>query len=310
MEMINVQALGKWYAETPALEDVSFSVQSGEVIGLLGPNGAGKTTLMKILTGYLHPTTGTATVGGLDVLAKIDKVQQLVGYLPENAPLYPELTVQSYLKMIADLRGIPAANQIAMISEAVHAVDLEDRLTRSIGTLSKGYRQRVGLAQAILHKPKLLILDEPTNGLDPTQIAQVRQLIKKLAYKATILLSTHILPEVEATCDRAIIIMKGKVRADARLSELASSSTALISFTEDDVKPESLLAEVPGVVNVKPRPQEEHLTYAVTTDSPEDICPALFRLAAEQNWPVSELRRDVRNLENVFNSLAAEEGIQ
>ncbi len=309
MEMIKVEGLGKVYGDTPALEDVSFSVQSGEVIGLLGPNGAGKTTLMKILTGYLHPTSGTATIGGFDVLSQTDQVQKLVGYLPENAPLYPELTVQSYLGMMADLRGIGAADQREMISEAIHAVGLEDRLTRPIGTLSKGYRQRVGLAQAILHRPRLLILDEPTNGLDPTQITQVRKLIRKLADQATILLSTHILSEVEATCDRAIIIMFGRLRADARLADLAGSSTALISFT-GEVEAEPLLRDVPGVVKVSRERHDGRTTYAVTTETGEDICPKLFRLAAERKWPVAELRRDVRNLEHVFNELAAEGGLR
>ena len=308
MEMIKVEGLGKVYDGIPALEDVTFSVESGEVIGLLGPNGAGKTTLMKILTGYLHPTTGTAKIGGLDVLTQTDEVQKLVGYLPENAPLYPELTVQSYLRMMADLRGIAADKQQAMISEAVCAVGLKDRLTRPIATLSKGYRQRVGLAQAILHKPKLLILDEPTNGLDPTQITQVRKLIKRLAKQATILLSTHILSEVEASCDRAIIIMFGKVRADARLADLAGSSTALISFTEE-VDAEPLLRKIPGVVDVVRERHNGRITYAVTTETNEDICPQLFQLAAQQRWPVAELRRDVRNLENVFNELAAEGGL-
>lgn len=210
--MIEVRDLKKTYGEVEALKDVSFSVQSGEVIGLLGPNGAGKTTVMKILSGYLHPTSGIAEVAGLDVSRFPGEVQEMIGYLPENAPLYPELTVQGQLRMIANLRAIPENEQLQYASDAVHAVGLEDRLVRPIATLSKGYRQRVGLAQAIIHRPKLLILDEPTNGLDPTQIIEVRNLIRSLAHKATVIVSTHILSEVEATCDRAIIIMNGEVK--------------------------------------------------------------------------------------------------
>jgi ABC-2 type transport system ATP-binding protein len=303
-EMINVSNLGKRYGELEALTDISFSVDSGEVIGLLGPNGAGKTTLMKILTGYLHPSSGKATIGGLDVLAQTRKVQQLVGYLPENAPLYPELTVQAQLRMSAALRGIAERGRDQLISEAVHAVGLEDRLVRTIGTLSKGYRQRVGLAQAILHRPKLLILDEPTNGLDPTQIVEVRKLIRRLAEDATVLLSTHILPEVEATCDRAVIIMQGRLRADARLEELATSSTAtLVLDQEEDVS--AKLLDLPGVEEVSSLLEQNRSSYEITFNE-EDLCPAVFNLAVKEGWPLHELRRDQHTLETVFNQLALE----
>jgi ABC-2 type transport system ATP-binding protein len=303
-EMINVSNLGKRYGELEALTDISFSVDSGEVIGLLGPNGAGKTTLMKILTGYLHPSSGKATIGGLDVLAQTRKVQQLVGYLPENAPLYPELTVQAQLRMSAALRGIAKRGRDQLISEAVHAVGLEDRLVRTIGTLSKRYRQRVGLAQAILHRPKLLILDEPTNGLDPTQIVEVRKLIRRLAEDATVLLSTHILPEVEATCDRAVIIMQGRLRADARLEELATSSTAtLVLDQEEDVS--AKLLDLPGVEEVSSLLEQNRSSYEITFNE-EDLCPAVFNLAVKEGWPLHELRRDQHTLETVFNQLALE----
>ncbi|PIY20137.1 MAG: ABC transporter, partial [Deltaproteobacteria bacterium CG_4_10_14_3_um_filter_60_8] len=191
--MIEVLNLEKSYGDVKALAGISFAVKPREVIGLLGPNGAGKTTLMKILAGFLHPEAGTARIGGYDVLEDPVAVQAMLGYLPENAPLYPELSVQAHLKMMADLRGIPAAEQRRKLSVAVHAVGLADRLTRPVSTLSKGFRQRVGLAQAILHNPRLLILDEPTNGLDPTQIVEVRHLIRKLARHSTVMVSTHIL---------------------------------------------------------------------------------------------------------------------
>ncbi len=309
--MIRVQDLWKSYGEVEALRGVSLSVAPGEIIGLLGPNGAGKTTLMKILTGYLHPTAGTAEVGGLDVVAEPEAVQQLIGYLPENAPLYPELTVQSYLKMMADLRQIPPSEQRARLSAAIHAVGLADRLTRPIGTLSKGYRQRVGLAQAILHQPKLLILDEPTNGLDPTQIVEVRHLIQRLAAHSTVLVSTHILSEVEATCDRAIIIMRGEVKADARLAALAATADAVVSIAAA-AEEERVLAGLTTLHGAKHAEvvsrHDQQITYRVHGDSERDLCPAIYQLAKENNWLLSELYRDVRTLEAVFNELATAGG--
>ena len=309
--MIRVQDLWKSYGEVEALRGVSLSVAPGEIIGLLGPNGAGKTTLMKILTGYLHPTAGTAEVGGLDVVAEPEAVQQLIGYLPENAPLYPELTVQSYLKMMSDLRQIPPSEQRARLSAAIHAVGLADRLTRPIGTLSKGYRQRVGLAQAILHQPKLLILDEPTNGLDPTQIVEVRHLIQRLAAHSTVLVSTHILSEVEATCDRAIIIMRGEVKADARLAALAATADAVVSIAAA-AEEERVLAGLTTLHGAKHAEvvsrHDQQITYRVHGDSERDLCPAIYQLAKENNWPLSELYRDVRTLEAVFNELATAGG--
>lgn len=309
--MIRVQELWKSYGEVEALRGVSLTVAPGEIIGLLGPNGAGKTTLMKILTGYLHPTSGIAEVGGHDVVAEPETVQRLIGYLPENAPLYPELTVQSYLAMMADLRQIPPSEQRARLSAAVHAVGLADRLTRPIGTLSKGYRQRVGIAQAILHQPKLLILDEPTNGLDPTQIVEVRHLIKRLAAQSTVLVSTHILSEVEATCDRAIIIMRGEVRADARLADLAATSDAVVSIAAA-AETEGVLAGLTALAGVKHAEvvdrHNEQITYRVHGATERDLCPDIYQLARENNWPLSELYRDMRTLEAVFNELATAGG--
>jgi ABC-2 type transport system ATP-binding protein len=201
--LLQAENLVKVYRGRRVVDGVSFAIRPREVVGLLGPNGAGKTTMIKILTGYLQPDSGQVTVDGLDVLTHTIEVQRRIGYLPENAPLYPEMSVQDYLAMIAELRQIPPGRQRACISQAVRSVGLEEYLTRPIAELSKGYRQRVGLAQTILHQPKLLILDEPTVGLDPTQIVHVRHLIRSLAHHSTVLLSTHILSEVEATCDRA-----------------------------------------------------------------------------------------------------------
>lgn len=308
--MIEVKQLSKYYDDIEALREVSLSIASGEVIGLLGPNGAGKTTLMKILTGYIHPSSGSASVGGFDVLEDTERVQEMIGYLPENAPIYPELTVQSYLKMIADLRNIPKNQQTACISEAIHAVDLSDRLTKPIGTLSKGYRQRVGLAQAILHKPKLLILDEPTNGLDPTQIVEVRNLIKKLSKQSTILVSTHILSEVEATCSRAIILIGGQLKADSLLADLSATASArlIVARNSEEKAIGQVLETISGVKSVHMTESPAKVTYSVQGQTDVDICPAIFAKAKECNWPVWELRHDERNLEAVFNELTAVDG--
>ncbi len=309
--MIEVQNLEKSYNDVKALNDVSFTVKPGEVIGLLGPNGAGKTTLMKILAGFLHPDAGTATVGGYDVLADTGTVQAMIGYLPENAPLYPELSVQAHLRMMADLRGIPAAEQQRKLSAAVHAVGLEERLTRPISTLSKGYRQRVGLAQAILHNPRLLILDEPTNGLDPTQIVEVRHLIRKLAHHGTVMVSTHILSEVEATCDRALILMRGQVKADTRLVDLAASGDVILMLekTGQEASTPSILSALSSLTTVRAatldREESDRLVFRIHATTSEDLCPAVYRLAREHDWPLCELKRETHSLETVFNRIAA-----
>ena len=305
--MIDVRGVSKAYGSVKALQDVSFQVAAGEIIGLLGPNGAGKTTMMKILTGYLQPDAGQVQVDGLDVLTDTLEVQQRIGYLPENAPLYPEMSVQSYLKMIADLRQIPVSEQLPLLSEAVRATALVDHLTRPIGQLSKGYRQRVGLAQAILHKPKLLILDEPTIGLDPTQIVEVRRLIRNLARRSTVLLSTHILSEVEATCDRVIILLNGEVRADAHLAELATTVDTILVLAEGTRDVASALKSLRGVRAVERVPTSDGQGYRVRGGNGADLRPEIYRLAREKDWPLRELRRDVRTLETVFNELATAE---
>ncbi len=301
--MIEVEHLSKSYDGMTALNDISFKVGQGEVIGLLGPNGAGKTTLMKILTGYLHPSGGAARVGGVDVMADPHAVQARIGYLPENAPLYPELTVQSQLLTMARLRGIPEGQMPRLISDAVRAVGLADRLTRPISTLSKGYRQRVGLAQAILHSPDLLILDEPTNGLDPTQIIEVRTLIRKLAKNATILLSTHILSEVEATCDRALIIIAGELKADSRLADLADTADLVVAFDGGDAA-----AQKEGLSRLGIGDAETAGGNSFRIIAGAGASGRVFDLARERDWRLLELKRQGRSLEVVFNRLTAAGG--
>jgi ABC-2 type transport system ATP-binding protein len=305
--MIDVTDLSKSYGPIEALCGVTFHIAPGEIVGLLGPNGAGKTTTIKILTGYLQPDDGTVHVNGLDVLTHTREVQADIGYLPENAPLYPELSVQAYLKMMAELRQIPEDEQLARLSQAIYATGLADHLTRPIGELSKGFRQRVGLAQAILHQPRLLILDEPTLGLDPTQIIEIRRLIRRLAEHSTILFSTHILSEVEALCDRVIILMNGQIRADARLSELAATPDAILVLEDAPAGLDRALRNLSGVRGVEPaQTREGYPAYRVLGQDPDgvDLCPAIYNLAREEGWPLRELRRDVRTLETVFNELA------
>ncbi len=303
--MITVNQLSKAYGAVQALHDVSFQIGAGEIVGLLGPNGAGKTTLIKILTGYLQPDSGQATIDGLDVLTHPLEVQARIGYLPENAPLYPELSVQAYLKMMADLRQVPPEQLQARISAAVFATGLSEHLTRPIGQLSKGYRQRVGLAQAILHQPRLLILDEPTVGLDPTQIVEIRHLIRRLAQHSTVLFSTHILPEVEALCDRVLILMRGEVKVDARLAELASANRVLLTLEGKTADPTPTLAALPGVTQVEKLPKANgRVTYRIHGANGADLPPTIYQAAASHGWPLRELRQETQTLESIFSQLA------
>ncbi|MEN6478766.1 MAG: ATP-binding cassette domain-containing protein [Anaerolineales bacterium] len=313
--MLEVKQASKRYGDIVALDSASFVVGQGQIVGLLGHNGAGKSTAIKIITGYLQPDSGTVTVNGLDVTTDTRRVQAMIGYLPESAPLYPELSVQAYLVTLARLRGVPESALLARLSEAVYATGLQDHLTRPIGQLSKGFRQRVGLAQAIIHQPELLILDEPSIGLDPTQIIEMRALIRRLAEHSTVLFSTHILSEVEALCDRVVILVNGRVRADAALSELATAPTvSLVLARVVDGVPATLRAEA-GVTEVTThRHDDGSVTYTARAgDAPQDaaeLSERLFRCAAAHQWPVREIKRDVRSLESVFSALAVERPVQ
>ena len=303
--MIKVFGLSKAYGSVQALQKVSFHVRAGEVVGLLGPNGAGKTTLMKILTGFLHPDAGRVLIDDRDVVTDTLAVQKMIGYLPENAPLYPELSVQAYLKMVADLRQIPKADQPLLLSKAVRATALEDMLTRPIGQLSKGYRQRVGLAATILHEPRVLILDEATIGLDPTQILEVRKLITRLSEHTTILISTHILSEVEAICDRVVVLLNGEVRADARLSELDTSSSTVLILEEGEPDVTRELESLDGVREVSRTQTNDGTAYRVTASGRTDLRRAIYDRVRRRGWQLRELRRDARTLEATFTELVA-----
>ena len=301
--MIEAKGISKEYGAVRALKDASFAIGKGEVVGLLGPNGAGKTTLMKILTGYLHPTAGTAKIGDIDVIDDPLAVQATIGYLPENAPVYPDMVVQQYLQLMAELREIPEERRLGLISQTVHRTGLEDYLVRPIGELSKGYRQRVGLAQAMLHAPSVLILDEPSSGLDPTQIAEIRRLIKELAQNATVLLSTHILSEVEVTCERVLIINDGELSADARLEDLQTRGAAVARIEGTAKEIETALNGLQGVTGVKRTGQANGFTSFRVTGGDEKLCPAIFDLVKQRGWRLSELRQDQETLESVFRDI-------
>lgn len=301
--MISVQNISKKYGSITALDDVSFDIEPGEIVGLLGPNGAGKSTAIKIITGFLHPDAGKVEIDGQDVLADLHAVQAKIGYLSENTPLYPELSVQAYLTMIAELRDVPSAEFIRLLSDAVYGTGLKDYLTRPIASLSKGLRQRLGLAQAILHKPPFLILDEPTVGLDPTQIVEIRALIKSLARESTILFSSHILSEVEAICDRVIIIINGEVKADQSLRDLSMSNNATLVLQREDDAVAGWLSALEGISDVRQiRSLDDFPAYRITSSA--DITSQIFAIARDQNWAVRELRRDTVTLESFFNQLA------
>ncbi|MEE2645057.1 MAG: ABC transporter ATP-binding protein [Myxococcota bacterium] len=305
--MISVKNIEKSYQEARAVSGLSFEVERGEIVGLLGHNGAGKTTMMKIITGFLEPTAGTVSVAGFDVLEQRQEVQRLIGYLPENAPLYPEMSVEDYLLFIAELRAIPRAARKSAIDDALDATGLRSRRRQVIQTLSKGYRQRVGLAQAILHKPAILILDEPTNGLDPVQIVEIRSLIKRLAEDTTIILSTHILSEIEAVCDRVLILIDGQLTKDATLQSLLSSSTVTVQSRGcDDVA--GALRSVEGVKRIDLDGEADeagYQRYLIRCADGESPTPAITKALVEAGAEVAEVSVDRQSLEQVFRTLMA-----
>lgn len=299
--MISVSELRKAYGEIQALNGVSFNIQAGEIVGLLGPNGAGKSTIIKVLTGYLQPDSGTATIGGQDVMLAPRAAQALIGYLPENAPLYPELTVYEYLQMMADLRQVPGREQRARLADAIYSTGLEVRINQPIKELSKGYRQRVGIAQAILHRPELLILDEPTVGLDPAQIIEIRHLIKRLSKHSTVLFSTHILPEVEMLCDRVLMLINGEIRVDSTLQDLARTADVMLVLDNAPADVKAVLESFEMVAVVTQDHNSDHHLYYITGHPEADLPPIIYKTAVAQGWQVRELRPVVQTLESVFN---------
>jgi ABC-2 type transport system ATP-binding protein len=311
---IRVQDLTKEYGQSgsrradgtlqKAVDHISLTVQPGEIVGFLGPNGAGKSTTMKITTGYLPPTAGTVEVNGFDIRTHPMDVRRSVGYLPEHNPLYLDLYVKEYLRFAGSLHGLKSRALTQRIDDMIDLVGLGREQHKRIGQLSKGYRQRVGLAQALLHNPPVLILDEPTTGLDPNQLAEIRQVIRNAGRDKTVLFSTHIMQEVEAICDRVVIINRGKIVADGPLSQLRSASAGagvvVVAEFETDLSNPAILATVPGIERVEPLGQGQ---YRITAEPETDLRGAIFRLAADHNLTLVGLRQQESSLESIFKEL-------
>ncbi len=297
---ITVSHISKSYGTQKALDEVSFTVGGSEVVGFLGPNGAGKSTMMKILTCFIPPTSGEASVCGFDTRTASMDVRRNVGYLPEHNPLYLDLYVREYLDFVAGIHGLN--DRTRRVNAMVERVGLGREQHKRIGQLSKGYRQRVGLAQAIIHEPKVLILDEPTSGLDPNQLVEIRALIKDLGREKTVLLSTHIMQEVEAICDRVIIIDRGRIVADDKASTLRSRQQhhEVIEVEFDRAVEANLLLNIGGVVQAR---RNEGNTWLLAHDAANDIRPAVFRFAVETGLQVLGLQKSERGLEEVFKEL-------
>jgi ABC-2 type transport system ATP-binding protein len=312
--MINVDNLTKKYGTNRAVDQVSFKVHKGEVLGFLGPNGAGKSTTMKILTCFLAPTAGSAQVAGFDVFDQSLEVRQRVGYLPEDTPLYKDMTVLEHLDFAANMHGMTGDRVQARIKEIGGRCGLSDVAGKLVGELSKGYRQRVGLAQAMLHDPDILILDEPTSGLDPNQIAEIRALIKEVGKEKTVILSTHILPEVQATCSRMLIISNGRLVADGTPDELRAREKATryrLVVEANGLAAESLkdkLVSVAGVTRCQKAAGEDGAhTFEIDGDAKTDLRRSLFRAAVDNKWQLLELTRQAASLEDVFRNLTTGE---
>ena len=308
--MIHIENLTKNYGATPAVRGISFDVGKGQVVGFLGPNGAGKSTTMRVLTGFLEASSGVVMVKGIDVSKNPVEAKKHIGYLPENNPLYEEMMVEEYLTYVAHMRGIPKDKTSKAIAAAVLRCGLGDKRGKDIGELSKGYRQRVGLAQAILHEPDILVLDEPTTGLDPNQVIEIRNLIKELGTEKTILKSTHILPEVQHTCSRALIISDGVLKADGPPSTLSADGTtvAVTLRARGDVKGDAvlqMLRSLPGVSDVTTTTTTEANALAFTISSKGEFDPreALFDAAVEKKLLVLSLERRAVSLEETFRKL-------
>jgi len=304
--MIEVENLTKYYGNLAAIRNLNFRVEQGEILGFLGPNGAGKTTTMRILSGYMPPSAGAARVAGFDVFTDSLEVRRRIGYMPETVPLYPEMSVGSYLDFMARIRGV--SDRKTRVKAAMEACHITDKADTVIGKLSKGYRQRVGLAQALVHDPEVLILDEPTIGLDPKQIIEVRELIKELGHERTIILSTHILPEAQQTCDRVLIINEGEIVAEGtsrQLTDRLARGTLLhVQVAQPGQEVIEALRQVPGVLGVAP---EDGGSYGVTCAQGQDCRATIAATVVNGGWGLLELHSVEMSLEDIFLKLTAEE---
>lgn len=309
--MIELKRITKSYSGKKAVDDISFTVEHGEILGFLGPNAAGKTTTMRMITCYMPPTSGTILVDGMDTSENSLEIRKRIGYLPEMAPIYPDMNVLDYLDYVSELRRLIGDAKKSRIREMISVCGLDGVLGQDIGQLSKGYRQRVGLAQAMIHDPDILVLDEPTAGLDPNQIAEIRSLIKRLGQEKTVILSTHILTEVQATCSRIAIINRGKIVADGKPEELSAGFHGRAVLLAHLKAPKEALLEkvraLEGAEEVREMPTDDG-TIGIRLESPfgKDMRESLWKLAVAENWPIFEMRREALSLEDVFRTLTQE----
>jgi len=308
--LIRLDNVTRRYGDFTAVDSVTFQIEKGEIVGLLGHNGAGKTTVMKMITGFLEPSAGVVSVDGLNIEEHCLEVQAKIGYLPENSPLYPDMSVLQYLEYVCNLRSIPSEEIAARIHKVIEQTALKEKAFSQIGTLSKGYKQRVGVAQAIIHEPQILILDEPTNGLDPSQIHEMRSLITELSKEATVIISTHILQEVQAVCDRVLIMMHGNLARDARLNELQTSNRMILSIKGPEGAVQSKLKSVPGVNDIRfvgnGGPEAR---FSVELSEAVNICaPKLAKTIVESGWDLCCLEPEQRTLETIFREINSEIG--
>lgn len=302
---ISVQSLTKIYGTQKAVNNISFDIPKGQIVGFLGPNGAGKSTTMKMITSYLPPTAGTALVCGFDVQTQSMELRKHIGYLPEQNPLYYDMYIREYLELTAGIHQIDKSKKAARIEEMIHMTGLTKEANKKIGMLSKGYKQRVGLAQAMIHNPDVLILDEPTSGLDPNQIVEIRDLIINLGQEKTVLLSTHIMQEVEAMCSRVIIINNGTIVADDAIQNLqkaGNNSTLLVSFEQK--VPKDLIQKIQGVGKIE---DMGNMRWRLYTTKPEELRKALMQWALNNDINISALQSDTQSMEDVFRSATQEQ---
>jgi len=311
--LIEVENLTRYFGNVTAIEDVTFTVERGEILGFLGPNAAGKTTTMRILTCFLPASKGTARIANFDVFQAPLEVKQRIGYLPENPPLYDEMTVYSYLDFIAKIKGIETRQRKQKINAAIEKANLDDTIGTIVKHLSKGYKQRLGIAQAIIHEPEVLVLDEPTIGLDPKQIIEVRELIKSFAGKHTVILSTHILPEVSMTCQRVVIIDNGRVVAQDRpenlVAKLKGSEQITVVVGGPESQVHSCLSQIEGVtqVSVVQKAANDKITYSVASSIQVDVTKELAKAIVTNGWDLYELKKAEISLEEIFLRLTTQE---
>jgi ABC-2 type transport system ATP-binding protein len=311
--LIEVQDLTKTFGERTAVDHISFAVNKGEILGFLGPNGAGKTTTMRMLTSFMPATSGTARIAGFDVFDNSLEVRRHIGYLPENPPVYPDMTVESYLDFVARIKGVPTEKRAQRVTDALEKTNITDKRDELIKRLSRGYKQRVGLAQALVHDPDVIILDEPTVGLDPKQIIEVRHLIKNLAGNHTIVLSTHILPEVSMTCDRVVIINKGKIAAvdtpQNLTSQLKGGQRIRVEVQASEQPLREVLAQIPGAshVQIEAAPLTGHVLATIEAAEGKDIRSAIAVRIVEKGWPLFELKGVSLSLEDIFLELTTDD---